>query len=243
MFSAPLFRRTGAGVSSNSYGALWYLMEQELGFQFTAFELESLRSLDLSLLNVIILPHGGGVRRALKKEVVERLRAWVRAGGVMIGVGGGAFALTKEESGLTEISGKSPPQAESSPEKNRQKLEDLRRQRRERQVPGNIFRVDLDTEHPLAFGLPQIVYAFMSGTRSFALSGTSGDVGAFTDDPAVSGYITEENVAKLRRRVYLAEETRGRGAVILFASDPNFRLFWRGLTPIFLNSLFMRTTN
>lgn len=119
------------------------------------------------------------------------------------------------------------------------KIEDLRTQRQDRQVPGNIFRVDLDTDHPLAFGMPQVIHVFHEGTRSFALSGEGGDVGAFTDDPAASGFISEENIEKLVGRVYLAEERIGSGRVVLFAGDPNFRLFWHGLTGLFTNAVFL----
>ena len=236
---------TGSGVSSGSFGAVWYLFERELELPFAAFALDRIGSLDLDEYNVLILPSGFGYSRALSESTVTRLETWVSRGGVIVAYGGGAFALTAESTGLTRVSSKAPevkkPDKEEKPV--RRKIEELDERRRERQVPGNIFRVDLDEGHPLSFGLPQKIYALMSGTRSFALSGGAGDVGMFTDDTAVSGYISEENIAKRRRRVFLAEERRGRGAVILFAGDPNFRLFWRGLTPLFLNAVFLRTTH
>ncbi|MEE8142944.1 MAG: M14 family zinc carboxypeptidase [Planctomycetota bacterium] len=233
---------TGPGVSSTSCGAIWFLLERELEIPFTSFGLERLARLELDRFNVLILPNGSGYRRQLNEKVRQRLKAWVQEGGVLIAIGGGAFALTKEQTGFTEISEK-PAETKNDEEKKdpvRRKIEELRQQRRERQVPGNIFRIDLDEDHPLAFGLPQYVFVFMGGTRSFAVSESERDVGAFTDDPAVSGYISEENIEKVRRRVYLAEEAQGRGRVILFSGDPNFRLFWHGLTPLFLNAVFLR---
>jgi hypothetical protein len=32
-------------------------------------------------------------------------------------------------------------------------------------------------------------------------------------------------------------EPVGRGAVVLFAQEPDFRLFWRGTAPLFLNAV------
>src|SRR5258708_34194679 len=37
--------------------------------------------------------------------------------------------------------------------------------------------------------------------------------------------------------VYLVSEPVGRGQVITFADDPDFRLFWRGTLPLFLNAV------
>ena len=34
----------------------------------------------------------------------------------------------------------------------------------------------------------------------------------------------------------------GRGHVVLFAGDPNFRLFWRGTTQLFLNAVLLLST-
>ena len=93
---------------------------------------------------------------------------------------------------------------------------------------------------PGAFGMPSELFAFMEGTRTFALAGDGGDVAAFSAEPAASGFISEENVGKVSRRVYLAEERVGRGHVVLFAGDPNFRGFWHGLTGLFLNAVYLR---
>ena len=60
-----------------------------------------------------------------------------------------------------------------------------------------------------------------------------------TESPGVSGYITAENLQRLERRVYLAHERIGRGQLVLFADDPNFRLFWYGTTPLFLNAVLL----
>ncbi len=233
---------SGSGVSSGGFGAIWYLFERDLEIPFTAFDLESFDRLDLPSYNVLVLPSGSGYGKYFSGERAAGLKAWVRNGGVLIAVGRAAFALTKEESGFTSVSRKvsDDPKKEAEAQV-RRKIRELRAQRRVRQVPGNIFRVDLDADHPLALGLPSEVFVYMGGTDSFAVSGTASDVGAFPEDPAISGYITKESELKVSKRIYLAEESFGRGRVILFADDPNFRLFWRGLTRLFLNSVFLRT--
>ncbi|MFN0059441.1 MAG: M14 family metallopeptidase [Planctomycetota bacterium] len=231
----------GERVSSSSFGAIWFLFERELGIPFTAVNFDRLGRIDLDSYNVLILPETGALKDALGENGLQRLKRWVEGGGVLVALGSAALALSKEQTGFTSVSSLATKPEKEEPEKpERRKLKELEERERERQVPGGIFRVDLDVDHPLTLGVSQFVYAFMDTTDSFAVSGDGREVGAFTEEPALSGYISKENIAKLSRRVYLAEENLGRGHVVLFAGDPNFRMFWRGLTRLFLNAVFLR---
>ena len=58
--------------------------------------------------------------------------------------------------------------------------------------------------------------------------------------PLLSGFAWPEAAARLRGAAYLIDEPQGRGHVILFADDPNFRNFWRGLEKLFTNALLLR---
>ena len=227
---------TGSGIQSGSFGAVWSLLEREIGQPFCAFDLDDLGSLDLDDYNVLILPHGRGIRGELSGGGRDRLDRWLRDGGHLIAIEGSAFGLEGEK-GLTRYSSDRDDPSEATV---RRTLEELRKRRELGNVPGNIFSVDMDPEHPLSFGMPRTIYAFMDSVRSFEVRGSGGDVGMFTEEPDVSGMISEENVAKIGGRVYLAQERRGRGRITLFAGDPNFRGFWRGLTPIFLNAVYLQ---
>lgn len=231
----------GEGVSSTSYGAIWYLFEQELELPFTAIELDRFERADLDAFNVIVLPDGYGYSR-LESSKAE-LTQWVRDGGVLIAVAGAAMALAQEGLGLTQLNRDLPKDEAAEETPVRRKTKELRELAMERQTPGHIVQVDLDPEHVLALGLPGRVFALMRDVDSFAVTGTRGDVGAFPDAPTLAGFISDENAAKLTGRLYLAEEQQGRGSIICFADDPNFRLFWRGLERLFMNTLFLRVTH
>ncbi|MGH9789094.1 MAG: M14 metallopeptidase family protein [Candidatus Acidiferrales bacterium] len=94
-------------TSSTDYGALWHLFEQRLDLPFTALRAENLRGVDLSQYNVLILPpdfgDGRGYPRFFDKGVQQKLSDWVRAGGVLIALRGGAVFATKKKSGLTSV--------------------------------------------------------------------------------------------------------------------------------------------
>ena len=107
-------------------------------------------------------------------------------------------------------------------------------------MPGNIVSIELDPDHPIAFGQSPRVYGFIASPRIFDLVGNAGDVGVLAEqNPVVSGFISEQNQKALEGGVWLVEERVGRGKVVLFAGDPLFRSFWRGTADLFLNALLL----
>jgi hypothetical protein len=114
--------------------------------------------------------------------------------------------------------------------------------RRRAQQPGSIFLVELDPSHPLSFGYRSEIAAFKSGSRSFDPDGPGTHVGLFKEARELSGYVTSQDLARLKGRAYLSVDSRGRGAYVLFADDPNFRGAWRGMTRLFLNAVLLMPT-
>ena len=55
----------------------------------------------------------------------------------------------------------------------------------------------------------------------------------------LAGYMWPEVPARVANSPYLWTERVGRGRVIAFAGDPNFRDMWRGLLPIFANAVLL----
>jgi hypothetical protein len=45
-------------------------------------------------------------------------------------------------------------------------------------------------------------------------------------------------VERFKEKPFLIDEPRGRGHVVLYVEDPNFRVFWYGLNRMFLNSIY-----
>jgi hypothetical protein len=123
---------------------------------------------------------------------------------------------------------------------------DLRRQEERRReetepTPGAILAADLDVRHFLAYGyesgpLPVLV----TSDRVLAASPTGANVARIRSaDPVLSGFAWPEAAERLRGAAYLVDEPQGRGRVVLFADDPNFRNFWRGLEKLFTNALLL----
>lgn len=226
-------------VSSTSFGALWSFLEQEMGITSTTVAASDLgRSLDRFDVLVIASGFRGSGWSDREKEEV---RDWVRGGGVLLALGSSAFQCGESGLGLTSHrTRKLVP--EKDKETKRRTRADLKEERRLDQVPGNIVSVELDPDHPIAFGQSTQVHGFIGSSRIFELVGDATDVGVLSqENPVVSGFISEENEKALEGGVWLVEERVGRGRVVLFAGDPLFRSFWRGTADLFLNALLLLT--
>ncbi len=60
----------------------------------------------------------------------------------------------------------------------------------------------------------------------------------YTDNPLLSGYISEENLDKLKGTVPFKVQRLGRGKVLLFTDNTNFRAFWFGTNKLLMNAVY-----
>jgi hypothetical protein len=61
----------------------------------------------------------------------------------------------------------------------------------------------------------------------------------YTNNPLLSGYISEENLELLKNTVPFQVQRMGRGRVIVLTDNTNFRAFWYGTNRILTNALFL----
>ena len=112
-------------------------------------------------------------------------------------------------------------------------------------VPGAIMRATLDRRTPLTYGYEQETLPVLVDSAYFfrpSKEGTNAVV--FSADSArplhVAGFIWPTTESLLRGTGYVIDEPTGRGHVVLFAEDPNFRAIWRSTTRLFFNSFLFQ---
>lgn len=235
----------GEGVSSTSYGAHWFFLEQVLGMPFDALDVGGLARVDLEDYDVLVVPESYGVQRSLGEGGTEGLRAWLRSGGTLVAVGSSARALG-ESLGELELREEEEEELERD-----ERLAQALRTREEREedrwreaVPGAILRVELDPDHPLAAGasadgLDRSLFVLSRGRAFEPSEGYESVVFHPQGLERISGVISPENLERLDRSTWMAQVGVGRGSLILFVEDPLFRMFWYSGYPLMANALLV----
>ena len=64
----------------------------------------------------------------------------------------------------------------------------------------------------------------------------------YTAKPLLAGYISPANEKILKGSAAVITNGFGRGRVISFSDNPNFRAFWFGTSKLFMNAIFFGQT-
>jgi hypothetical protein len=110
-------------------------------------------------------------------------------------------------------------------------------------TPGAVVRVQLDTEHWLASGTDGEIQVMVEGQRVFTPvkldKGRNVGVYAKKDRLVAGGLVWEEARDQLAEKAYLVEQSLGRGHVVGFAEDPNYRAFAEATELLFINAVLL----
>jgi hypothetical protein len=94
---------TGLSVSPLNYGALWHLLDYEIGLRFSSLDVMSFGGLDLRKYNVLVMPNGWGYETTIGKAGIEKLKPWIESGGTLVAIGSAATYVTGEPVGLSKV--------------------------------------------------------------------------------------------------------------------------------------------
>jgi Zinc carboxypeptidase len=109
-------------------------------------------------------------------------------------------------------------------------------------VPGSILRIELDTSHPIASGMPKETIAWAEDSPVFEVTNDP-NVHVIASypvdkDPLLSGWLLGGDLIK--GKAAIVEVTIGKGRVILFGFRPQYRAQSLATYPLFFNSLGSR---
>jgi len=107
---------------------------------------------------------------------------------------------------------------------------------------GVLLRAKVDPEHWSTAGAPDTVNVLVQGRSIFTPikmdKGINAAYYAGPDQLLASGYMWEQNRKQLAFKPFEVVQRDGRGFIIGFTSDPNFRGYMDGLNILFLNAAF-----
>jgi hypothetical protein len=226
----------GTPIQGNSFGFSWYAFDQRIGYPVTTVAASSLVGA-LPNFDVIVVPSAGAgaLDNVLGEGGRNALGAWVRNGGVLITLDGATAWLANQRTGLSRLRLRSDSARADSTAGAPLPAD----------VPGAIVRAYGDTLSPLLAGvrttdIPVLLFSdrFYTVPRDLR-AGEAVIRYAAESQLRLGGYLWPEVPARVAGSPYLWTEQVGRGRVIGFAGDPNFRDMWRGLLPVFANAVFL----
>ena len=221
----------GGRMRSNVAGSLWYLLDNRYQMQPTMLDESTLSRADLNRYNVLILSGelAGG------EAVAQQIANWVKAGGTLITIGSGYQTANKAK--LTKIETIDLSQPDSATYVPYDKRSD---RFAEFQIPGTDLQVSLDTTHPLCWGYTESVMPILKNSNLVFKMPKEANLAPVCYDkkqPLLSGFIRPEHLKALTGMPEVICQGAGKGLVICFADDPNFRSIWYAGTRLFMNAV------
>tara|TARA_R110002073_G_scaffold8207_5_gene45792 strand:- start:1028 stop:3532 length:2505 start_codon:yes stop_codon:yes gene_type:complete len=219
----------GNGITVSDPGEVWHLFDQRYDMNVTKLDLGSFARVDLSKYTALIAPSG-----RINKAGAEKIKAWVRNGGILIGYRSAINWLKSNKLINFELE-----KAKRDTIKN-VSFEDRSLQSGAQVIGGAIFEAKVDRSHPINFGYKNDKIALFRNTTLFIKADKSSfnNPIQYTNNPLLSGYISKENAKLIKNTVPFKVQRSGRGRVIIFTDNTNFRAFWYGTNKLLMNAVF-----
>ncbi len=221
------------GVDGYEAGEMWHLLDQRYQMPVTLLPVNRLSGNVIDRYNVILMPDGnyGG----LGKSGASTLKSWVSKGGTLVAKGGALRFLA-----MNEVGNFSFREREAEEPVLQKSYADYQNATGAKVTGGAIFNALLDTTHPIGFGYAKTeLFTFRNDNLWLEPSENPyANPLVYTDSPLASGYLHPSNVSGLQNGAVIRVSGVGRGRIIGFSDNPNFRAFWFGTNKLFANSIF-----
>lgn len=221
----------GSGITPYDAGEVWHLFDQRYDMLISKLDTRDFNRTDLSKYTDIILPNSWG--NALSKKGAEKLKKWVENGGTLIGYKNAGKWLNNNDILKIEFkSKKDSTQNISFEQKNNYFGAQV--------IGGAIFETNIDRSHPIAFGYKNNTLPVFRNSTIFMKpdKNSYNNPINYTENPLLSGYISNKNLLELKNTSMFKIGNLGRGKVIYFTDNTNFRAFWYGTNKLLMNAIF-----
>ncbi len=225
----------GGTVNSYEAGEVWHLFENRMEMPLVKVPESRFYLTDIYRYNVIIMVSGN--YRLLNKKEKDRLKQWVNDGNTLITTGKASDWAIKQKIVEESLIGAKP---DSVSKGQRSSYESARGAIQKQNIGGAIFEIDLDISHPLGYGYQDRSIPVYKNNRVWISPSKNkfSTVGKYAEEPHIDGYVSKENLQIMKEAASIIVSKRGKGRVVLFADNPNFRGAWYGTNKLFMNAVF-----
>ncbi len=221
----------GEGITGYDVGEIWHLMDTRYKIPVSIVDYNNITMENIDRYNTIILVDGRYGN--FPKEMGSLLKTWLQKGNTLIAYER-ALNWLKQQDLLSFEALPLRPEVEGVP------YELYNRKSGARYVGGTIFEADIDATHPLLFGYNQsklpifktnkIIYSKQKTSQAHPIM--------YGQNPLMSGYIHPTDLKALSGTPAVMLEGVGRGQIIAFNDNTNFRAYWYGTNKLLANGIF-----
>ncbi|ARV08093.1 zinc carboxypeptidase [Polaribacter sp. SA4-10] len=221
----------GGNMASSDAGEVWHLLDQRFDMKLTKLDMSYVSRVNLSKYTTIIVPNSYSF---FDKAIEEKLKTWVKNGGTLIGYRNTVKWLSSKKFIDLEFNKTKIDTIESVSFENKSLKSGAQ------VIGGAIFEAKIDRSHPINFGYKNDKLALFRNTTVFikADKKSFNNPIQYTSNPLLSGYISKENMKELKNTVPFKVQRLGKGKVIVFTDNTNFRAFWYGTNKLMMNAIF-----
>ena len=226
----------GNGVRSYEAGEVWHLLDTRVGMPITKVRKDYFNRVDLDNYNTLVLVSGD---YQWEDKKVEQLKSWVSKGNTIIAQGTAVNQLIKHKI-VQESLVKTPK--DSLKKVIQQPYVDAPENIGRERLGGVFLKGIMDLTHPLGFGYTSEEVSLYKNNLVWLHPSKSayGTPVTYAKKPHIDGYISSAiRKEKLPKSAPVVVSPLGKGRIILFAENPNFRGTAYGTNRLFLNALFL----
>ena len=202
---------SGRGMGVSETGEAWLAIDRRFDIDHVMMDWSMITKADLGKFNVMVIANGTPTGQ-VAPNFYEKLEKWVADGGLLI-ISRGSRAIANKAK-VSEIEWTEG-----------------------RGLSGVILRTDIKKTNPLFWGFQENtlpVYKMSAGTYASARSTSPMK---YSKDLYISGYMSDANKEKIAGTSAMLVNDYGRGRVIFFVDDMNFRSYWYGTQKVFVNAI------
>ena len=221
----------GDGVVPTAFGEVWHFFEQQINYPITVVEGANFSRVPLEQLDVLILADGSYDKILGNGDVLKK---WIQNGGKVIAMEGATGYFADKDGYALKLKKEATPSDKAELKvygsREREAIMD--------QIPGAIYKVELDKTHPLGYGTDGIYYSLVRDPYNFDYLKEGWNVGYLKENNYVTGFAGKNAKEKMKNTLIFGVQDLGRGKIIYMADNPLFRGFWYSGKLIFGNALF-----
>ncbi len=230
---------TGEHTSVTDAGENWCFFDNELDYPISLINVVDIKRINLKNYDVIIMPDGN-YKVLSEKNNIEILKEYVTTGGKLIAIQGAVNILAQyADFGIKNKTEKEDEKKIDSSYSILKKYLNKEREELANNIPGAIYKVDLDSTHPLAYGYTSNYYTLKQDANIYEFMKDGWNVGVVKKDNYVSGFTGFKVKNKLKDGTLFGVYEMGNGSIVYLSDNPIFRLFWENGKLLLSNAVFM----